>query len=159
MDDRGLSLLAIASRDLVIRLSTGATPAEIEAGCRELLTRNTNGLGSVDTRVVDVASEIVRGVLSGVTIIREPAIAAATRGVSQTGAAGAAGDAERLSISERSCRDVRDSDHASRSDFRSALEGAAPAARMSVDELEAHIAGSGPPHPGAPSKDGVARSR
>jgi hypothetical protein len=102
----------------------------------------------MDTRVVDVASEIVRGVLSGATIIRAPAIAAATRGVSQTGTAGAAGDEERMSISERTCRDVRDSDHASPSDYRSALEGAAPAARMSVDELEAHIAGSRPPCPG-----------
>lgn len=159
MDDRSLSLLATASRDLVIRLSTGATPAEIEAGCHELLTQNTNGLGSVDTRVVDVASEIVRGVLSGVTIIRAPAIAAATRGVSQTGAAGVAGDAERLSISERTCRDVRDSDQASKSDYHSALQGAAPAARMSVDELEAHIASSRPPHAGALTKDGAARSR
>ena len=156
MDDRGLSLLAIASRDLVIRLSTGATPAEIESGCRELLTKNTNGLGSVDTRVVDVASEIVRGVLSGVTSIRAPAITAATRGVSQTGAPGAPGDAERLSISERTCREVRDSDHASRSDYRSALEGAAPAARMSIDELEAHINRSPARRPGALSKDGVA---
>jgi hypothetical protein len=65
MDHRSLSPLATASRDLVVRLSDGADPSEIERGCRELLTQNTNGMGSVDTRVVDVASEIVRGVLAG----------------------------------------------------------------------------------------------
>jgi hypothetical protein len=129
MDDRDLSLLAIASRDLVVRLSVGATSEEVESGCRELLLKNTNGLGSIDTRVVDVASEIVRGVLIGVTILRSPAIAAAARGVCETGASGAAGDAERLSISERM-------------DYRSALEGAASAARMSADELQAHMAQS-----------------
>jgi hypothetical protein len=145
MEDRGLSLLAIASRDLVVRLSVGATPGEVEAGCRELLIQNTNGLGSVDTRVVDVASEIVRGVLTGVTILRSPAIAAATRGVCGTGASGDAGDAERLSISERICRDVRSSDDASSTDYSSAIEGAASAARMSVDELRAHMARSHPP--------------
>jgi hypothetical protein len=145
MDDRGLSLLAIASRDLVVRLSVGATPEQVEAGCRELLLKNTNGLGSVDTRVVDVASEIVRGVLTGVTILRSPAIAAATRGVCETGAPGEVGDAERLSISERICRDVRNSNDASNTDYHSALEGAASAARMSADEFRAHMARSPPP--------------
>jgi hypothetical protein len=118
MAGHDLSLLAIASRDLVVRLSVGATSEEVESGCRELL---------LDTRVVDVASEIVRGVLTGVTILRSPAIAAAARGVCETGASGAAGDAERLSISERICCDVRNSDDASNTDYRSALEGAAPA--------------------------------
>jgi len=136
MDDRGLSILAIASRDLVFRLSSGATPGEVESGCRELLVNNTNGLGSVDTRVVDVASEIVRGVLTGVALLRSPAIAAATHGVCETGKSGAAGDAERLSI----CRDVRNSDNASNADYRSVLEGAASAARMSPDDLQAHMA-------------------
>ena len=140
MDDRGLSILAIASRDLVFRLSSGATPGEVESGCRELLVNNTNGLGSVDTRVVDVASEIVRGVLTGVALLRSPAIAAATHGVCETGKSGAAGDAERLSISERICRDVRNSDNASNADYRSVLEGAASAARMSPDDLQAHMA-------------------
>jgi hypothetical protein len=147
MDDRGLSILAIASRDLVVRLSIGATPGEVEAGCRELLVKNTNGLGSVDTRIVDVAIEIVRGVLTGVTILRSPAIAAATRGVCETGATGDTGDAERLSISERICRDVRNSDDASNTDYRSALEGAAAAARMSADEFRTHMDRSNPPSP------------
>lgn len=140
MDDRGLSLLAIASRDLVVRLSVGATPEAVEAGCRELLIRNTNGLGSVDTRVVDVASEIMRGVLTGVTVLRSPTIAAAARGVCETGASGDVGDAERLSISERICRDVRDNDDASNTDYRSTLEGAASAARMSADDFQAYMA-------------------
>ncbi len=151
MDDRDLSLLAIASRDLVVRLSVGATSEEVESGCRELLLKNTNGLGSVDTRVVDVASEIVRGVLTGVTILRSPAIAAAARGVCETGASGAAGDAERLSISERICCDVRNSDDASNTDYRSALEGAASAARMSADELQAHMARPAPTYGAATS--------
>ena len=139
MHEGNLSPLAIASRDLLLRLSSGAAPADIEAGCRELLTQNTNGLGSIDTKVVEVASEIVRGVLSGAVLLRTPSIAAATRGVSETGESGAAGDAERLSISQRTCRDVRDNDHASRTDYRSALEGAAPAAKMSPDELADRI--------------------
>jgi hypothetical protein len=149
MDNRGLSLLALASRDLVVRLSVGATPEQVESGCRELLVKNTNGLGSVDTRIVDVASEIVRGVLTGVAILRSPAIAAATRGVCETGAAGDTGDAERLDISERICRDVRNSADASKGDYRSALEGAASAARMSADELEAHMDRSDPPRTSA----------
>lgn len=139
LDHQDLSPLAIASRNLIVRLSEGADPSDIEAGCRELLTQNTNGLGSVDTKVVEVASEIVRGVLSGVVILRSPAITAATRGVSESGLAGDAGNAERLSISVRTCRDVRDSDHASRSDYSSALEGAAPAAHMTPDELRERI--------------------
>lgn len=144
MNHTNLSPLAIASRDLLIRLSRSAEPADIEAGCRELLTQNTNGLGSIDTRVVEVASEIVRGVLSGAVTLRGPFISAAARGLSETGAPGAEGDAERLDISERTCRDVRDSDHASKSDYRSALEGAAPAAKMSADQLGARIERSSP---------------
>lgn len=140
MDNANLSPLAIASRDLVLQLSKGTNPEDVAAGCRELLTHNTNGLGSVDTRVVDVASEIVRGVLTGVVFLRSPMIAAATRGVCETGIEGEAGDAERLRISERTCTDIRDSDNASISDFRAALKGAAPAAHMSEDELEQHIA-------------------
>lgn len=139
MHQGNLSPLAIASRELLLRLSKGAAPADIEAGCRELLTQNTNGLGSVDTKVVEVASEIVRGVLSGAAMLRSPSIVAATKGVSESGASGAAGDAERLSISERTCRDVRDNDHASSTDYRSALEGAAPAAKMSPDQLAERI--------------------
>ncbi len=134
-----LSPLATASRELVIGLAKGADPAQVEAGCRELLRVNTNGYGSTDTRVVDVASEIVKGVLSGVVMLRSPAITAATRGVSDTGRAGDAGDAERLSISERTCRDVRDNDNASPTDYSSALEGAAPAARMTPDQLRKRI--------------------
>ena len=142
MNDQTLSPLATASRDLVLRLAIGADPADVEAGCRELLTENTNGLGRVDTRVVDVASQILLGVLSGATLLRSPAIFAATRGVSDTGAPGDAGDAERLSISERLCRDVRDSAEASRSDYRSVLEGAAPAARMTAEQLRERIDGA-----------------
>jgi len=134
-----LSPLASASRELVFKLSQGADPSEIEAGCRELLTKNTNGLGTVDTRVVEVASEILRGVLSGAVMLRSPAIEAATRGLSKTGPEGEAGDAERLSISKRTCRDVRDSDNASGSDYTSALEGAAPAAQMTAAELRLRI--------------------
>ncbi|TVQ76897.1 MAG: hypothetical protein EA380_07915 [Phycisphaeraceae bacterium] len=139
MTKRDLSPLATASRDLVFQLAKGAHPDEVEAGCRDLLTNNTNGLGTVDTRVVEVASEIVRGVLSGVAMLRSPAITAATRGVSDTGKDGDAGDAERLDISERVSRDVRDSHDASRSDYTSALEGAAPAARMTTDELRTRV--------------------
>lgn len=139
MSEGNLSPLAIASRDLLLRLSVGAAPADIEAGCRELLTQNTNGLGSIDTKVVEVASEIVRGVLAGAAMLRSPSIVAAARGVSESGAPGEAGDAERLSISQRACRDVRDSDHASKSDYRSALEGAAPAAKMTPDQLAERI--------------------
>lgn len=130
-----LSPLAMASRNLVIELSKGADPASVEAGCRELLTQNTNGLGSADTKVVEVASEIVRGVLSGAVTLRSPAFIAAARGISQTGPEGQAGDAERLDISERTCREVRDSDYASPSDYAASLVGAAPAAHMSPDEL------------------------
>jgi hypothetical protein len=139
VDNLRLSPLAVASRDLVVRLSTGASPGEVEAGCRELLTENTNGLGSVDTRVVEVATEIVCGVLIGVSTLRSPAITAAARGVCETGESGEAGDAERLKISERVCRDVRNSDDASMADYRSALEGASPAARMSADALDDQI--------------------
>ncbi len=130
-----LSPLATASRNLVIELSKGADPASVEAGCRELLTQNTNGLGSADTKVVEVASEIVRGVLSGAVMLRSPAFIAAARGMTQTGPLGEAGDAERLDISERTCREVRDSDYASPSDYSATLVGAAPAAQMSPDEL------------------------
>lgn len=140
MSKSNLSPLATATRDLVVRLSEGADPSEIEAGCRELFTQNTNGLGSVDTRVVDVASEIVRGVLRGAVILRSSGIEAAARGVSETGPKGPAGDADRLSISERTCRDVRKNDDASVTDYDSALKGAAPAARMSVEELRSRIA-------------------
>lgn len=136
MKDKDLSPIASASRDLVVRLAEGADPSDVESGCRELLVNNTNGLGSIDTRVVDVASEIVRGVLSGIFFLKSPMVAAATRGVSETGKPGKEGDAERLSISERTCRDVLDNDHASRSDYQSALRGAAPAAKMSTDELD-----------------------
>jgi len=139
MNNLSLSPLATASRDLVIKLAKGAHPDDVEAGCRDLLTNNTNGLGNVDTRMVDVASEIVRGVLAGVVMLRSPGISAATRGVSDTGPPGPSGDAERLSISERTCRDVRDSKDASHSDFASALEGAAPAARMTADELRDYV--------------------
>ena len=142
MATNNLSPLATASRDLVMKLSQGADPSAIEAGCRELLTQNTNGLGSIDTRVVEVASEIVRGVLTGAVMLRTPKITAATRGVSETGKAGKDGDAERLRISERACRDVRDSDDASNSDYTAALEGAAPAAHMTTEELRTHIAKS-----------------
>ncbi len=135
-----LSPLAVASRDLVVQLANGADPAVVEAGCRELLTNNTNGLGSADTKVVEVASEIVRGVLSAVYVLRTPAIVAATKGVAETGHPGESGDAERLAISERACRDVRDSEDASNSDYTSALEGAAFAARMTADELRERIA-------------------
>jgi hypothetical protein len=147
MEHRSLSPLATASRDLVVKLSEGADPQEIESGCRELLTQNTNGMGSVDTRVVDVAGEIVRGVLAGVVHMRTPSIEAATRGVSDTGPEGPAGDADRLLISTRIARDVRDSDHASGSDYRSALKGAAEAARMTPDELRLHVDESDPRRP------------
>lgn len=155
MDNQGLSPLAAASRDLIVQLSTGADPRDIEAGCHELLTQNTNGLGSVDTRVVDVAREIVRGVLSGAVILRSPFIAAATRGVSKSGKPGSSGDAERLNISERACREVRDSAHASPSDYSSALEGAAPAAHMTADQLRTHIEVTNPVNaPGKPDQAG-----
>ncbi len=144
MGDQNLSPLAIASRDLVMKLSAGTSPAEVEAGCRELLTLNTNGLGSADTLVVQVAGEILRGVLHGVNMLRSPAVSAATRGVCETGPPGEAGDAERLDIAEQTCRDVRDSKDASYSDYRSALDGAAPAARMSADELHERISRSLP---------------
>ncbi len=144
MANHNLSPLAIASRDLVVRLSDGAHPADIEAGCRELLRENTNGLGSIDTQMVDVASEIVRGVLSGIVLLRSPTISAATRGVSDSGTSGEAGDAYRLSVSERTCRDVRDSDDASPSDYNAALDGAAPAARMSSEELRKRIDSNSP---------------
>lgn len=134
-----LSPLAAASRELVIGLSKGADPAEVERGCYELFTQNTNGLGSVDTRVADVASQIVRGVLAAVVSLRSPAIAAATRGVSGTGKPGPDGDADRLQISERACRDIRDSAGASATDYDAALEGASYAARMSADELRARL--------------------
>jgi hypothetical protein len=140
MSKSNLSPLATASKDLVVRLSEGADPEEIEAGCRELFTQNTNGLGSVDTRVVDVASEIVRGVLRGAVILRSSTIEAATRGVSESGPDGPDGDADRFSISERTCRDVQDSSDASATDYSSALKGAASAANMSPDELRAWIA-------------------
>lgn len=139
MENLSLSPLATASRDLVIQLAKGAHPADVEAGCRDLLTNNTNGLGNVDTRMVDVASEIVRGVLAGVVMLRSPGISAATRGVSDTGPPGPSGDAARLSISERACREVRDSPDASGSDFNSALEGAAPAALMTTGELRDYV--------------------
>lgn len=140
MSKSNLSPLAIASKDLVVRLSEGADPDEIEAGCRDLLTQNTNGLGSVDTRIVDVASEIVRGVLRGAVIVRSSTIEAATRGVSESGPDGPDGDADRFSISERTCRDVRASSDASATDYTSALRGAASAANMSPDELRAWLA-------------------
>ena len=139
MNYMNLSPLASASRDLVFQLAKGAHPEDVEAGCRDLLTTNTNGLSTADTRAVDVASEIVRGVLAGVVMLRSPGIMAATRGVSDTGPEGPTGDAERLSISERTCRDVRDSHDASSTDFSSALEGAAPAARMTADELRDYV--------------------
>lgn len=139
MNDKSLSPLAMASRELVFKLAQGAHPDDVEDGCRELIRLNTNGFGSADTRVVDVASEIVRGVLSGVFLLRSPAIVAMTRGVSASALDGAEGDAERLSIAERTCRDVRDSHDASGSDYQSALEGAATAAGMTADELGARI--------------------
>lgn len=131
-----LSPLAAASRDLVVRLAPGADPAEIESGCRDLLSKNTNGLSRVDTKVVEVAREIMRGVLSGAAALRSPAISAAMRGVSDSGDAG---DAERLEISEHVCADIRDSREASRSDYRAAVEGAAPAARMTPDQLHQRL--------------------
>jgi hypothetical protein len=144
MNDQNLSPLAMASRELVFKLAKGAHPDEVETGCRELIRLNTNGLGSADTQVVEVASEIVRGVLAGVFLLRSPAIAAMTRGMSESGKEGTEGDAERLSIAERSCRDVRDSHDASGSDYRSALAGAAQGARMSPDELAERIERSSP---------------
>lgn len=146
MNNASLSPLATASRDLVMKLARGAETADVEAGCRDLLTNNTNGLGSFDTRMVDVASEIVRGVLAGVAMLRSPGISAATRGMSDTGPCGPSGDADRLSISERACREVRDSPDASGSDFASALEGAAPAARMTAGELRDYVNRT-PPRP------------
>jgi hypothetical protein len=139
MEFRNLSPLAAASHKLVVRLSEGVEPSEVEEGCRELLTQNTNGLGSVDTRVVDVASEIVRGVISGVVCLRSPMISAAMRGVSDTGPAGEDGDAERLSISERTCREVRDCNGTSSTDYDAALKGAAPAAKLTVEQLRLRI--------------------
>lgn len=150
-----LSPLAAASRKLVVELSYGADPAVIEAGCRELLAQNTNGLGSADTRTVDVAGEIVRGVLSGAVLLRSPAFIAAARGMSDTGPRGKEGDEQRLDISERTCRAVRDSDHASRSDYSAALEGAAPAAHMSSDELRALVDRTPPPEGAEPPGDRV----
>ena len=145
-----LSPLAIASRTLVIELAKGADPERVEAGCRDLLTRNTNGLGSADTAVVQVAAEVIRGVLSGVLELRSPSIAAATRGVSQTGPRGPSGDADRLDISERACREVRDSRDASASDYTAALEGAAPAALMTADELRDRVDRTPRPPAGTP---------
>lgn len=139
METRSLSPLAKASHDLVLKLAAGGDPATIEAGCRELLTQNTNGRVSADTRVVEVASEIVRGVLAGAVRLRSPSITAATKGISETGPEGEEGDAERLDISERACRDVRDSYHASASDYTSALEGAAPAAKMDTNQLRERV--------------------
>lgn len=144
-----LSPLAMASRNLVIELSKGADPAVVEAGCYDLLTKNTNGLGSADTKVVEVASEIVRGVLSGAVRLRSPAFIAAARGMSRTGILGQAGDAQRLDISERTCREVRDSHFASPSDYTAALAGAAPAARLSVDELRTLVDRTPRPGPNA----------
>lgn len=146
LNNISLSPLATASRDLVINLANGAHPDDVEAGCRDLLTNNTNGLGSIDTRMVDVASEIVRGVLAGVVMLRSPGIIAAARGLSDTGPDGASGDADRLSISERTCREVRDSPDASDTDFKSALEGAALAARMTTDELRDYVNRTPPNH-------------
>ncbi|TVQ29802.1 MAG: hypothetical protein EA376_14720 [Phycisphaeraceae bacterium] len=140
----GLSPLAAASHDLIVRLSKALHPENVETGCRQLQTQNTNGLSTNDTRPVDVAAEIIRGVLSGVVVIRNPGIFAAVRGLCETGPAGESGDAERLGICERTCRDVRDSDHASRSDYSSALDGAARAARMTSDELRTHLVGIPP---------------
>lgn len=71
---------------------------------------------------------------------RSSSIEAATRGVSKSGPQGAKGDAERLSISEETCRNVRNSDDASVTDYNSALKGAAPAARMSPEELRSRVA-------------------
>jgi hypothetical protein len=139
MVNENLSPLATASRDLVVQLSKGAHPGDIETGCRELLTKNTNGLGSVDTRVVEVASEIVSGILSGAVMLRSETVSSATRGVSDTGPEGVIGDAERLDISERACLDVRDSHSASGSDYDAALKGAAPAARMTADQLRSRV--------------------
>ncbi len=144
MDMNNLSPLAAASRDLVISLSKGADPAEIEAGCRDLLIQNTNGQGSIDTRVLDVASEVLRGVLKGAFILRSASITAATRGVAETGPPGASGDADRLKISEQTCRLVRDNENASRADYTSALRGAANAAMMTPDELRARIETNSP---------------
>lgn len=146
MDNKGLSPLAVASRDLVIGLSGSADPALVEAGCRDLLIKNINGFGSADTRVADVASEIVRGVLKAASHLRSSTITAAARGVSDRGASGPVGDAERLSICERACRDVRDSADASDSDYVSALDGAAKAALMSAQELRAHLSKAPPPN-------------
>ncbi|TVQ62850.1 MAG: hypothetical protein EA378_03290 [Phycisphaerales bacterium] len=124
----------------MLGLADGADPLQVEAGCRDLLRVNTNGFNSVDTRMVDVASEIVKGVLAGYVMLRSPSITAATRGVSDTGRDGEDSDAERLQISERTCREVRDSDDASPNDYSRALEGAAPAAQMTPDQLRERIA-------------------
>jgi len=139
MENLNLSPLAAASHDLVYRLAQGADPMVVEAGCRELLTKNTNGFGTKDTNVIEVASEIMRGVLSAAVMLRSPAIAAAARGVSDTGDEGEVGDVERRSISERACRHIRDSHDASHSDFKSALNGAAHAAKMTPTELGALV--------------------
>ncbi|MCC5823166.1 MAG: hypothetical protein LAT64_09815 [Phycisphaerales bacterium] len=139
MDMNNLSPLAAASRDLVYGLSRGADPALVEAGCRDLLIQNTNGEGGHDTRAVDVAGEVIRGVLRGAVMLRTSCISAAIRGVAESGVEGAAGDAQRLSISKRTCRTVRDSTNASKTDYDTALEGAAIGARMTADELREQI--------------------
>lgn len=134
-----LSPLAIAARQLVLHMANGADPAHVEAACNELLTKNTNGFGSIDIEVAQVAVEVMRGALMGVVELRSPSISAASRGVSQTGPKGPEGDAGRLAISERACREVRDSEHASASDYTSALEGAAPMVHMTANQLRARV--------------------
>jgi hypothetical protein len=139
VDAHRLSPLAIASRELVIRFCAGAAPEVVEVGCRELLLTNTSGLELSDSRVGEVAYEIIRGIVSGAAAVRDSAIAAATRGVCDPGGPG---DTARLRISEQACLAVRDSEHATASDYRSALRGAATAARISADELHDRISGT-----------------
>lgn len=139
MTPSNLSPLAAASRQLVLHLARGADPAYVESACNELITRNTNGFGSMDIEVAEVAVEVMRGALMGVLDLRSPSISAAARGVSQSGPRGAQGDADRLDVSERACREVRDSEHASASDYTTALEGAAPGVNLTADQLRARV--------------------
>lgn len=134
-----LSPLASASRQLVLHMARGADAAYVESACQQLITKNTNGLGSLDVEVARVAVEVMKGALMGVLELRTPTISAAARGVSQAGPQGPKGDADRLLISERACREVRDSDDASPADYTSALEGAAPAVHLTASQLRALV--------------------
>lgn len=139
MNSMALSPMAMASHNLILEHGRGSDTTIIESSCRELLVCNTNGLGSKDTRAEDVAGEILRGVLAAFAQMRSPMISAATRGVCEAGPLGDEGDADRLRNSEAACRTARDSSNASRSDFASALDGAANAACMTAEELRTRV--------------------